>query len=64
MSSLMAKPKNKLEVVTTRLFARDVAELREIAETKGLAWQIELRLLVRRALAGDRREVLIVKDHQ
>ena len=36
--------------VYTRLFVEDVERLKKIAETKGYPWQIELRLLVRRAL--------------
>lgn len=39
-----------LTKIYTRLFAQDVETLKKIAETKGYPWQIELRMLVRRAL--------------
>jgi hypothetical protein len=39
-----------------------VKQIKQIATEKGLPWQIELRLLVRRALKGDRREVLMLKE--
>lgn len=54
--------KNKLVVVNTRLFADDVQQLRRIAAERGIPYQTELRLLVRRALRGERREVLMLKD--
>jgi hypothetical protein len=40
----------KLEAVHTRLFADDLAELRRRAALRRIGWQVELRLLVHRAL--------------
>ena len=54
----------KLQAVYTRLFADDIAEIKRIAAETALPWQIELRQLVRRALRGERREVIILKDQQ
>ena len=54
--------KNKLHPVNTRLFADDVKQLQRIAETQGIPWQVELRLLVRRALKGERRDVVMLKE--
>jgi hypothetical protein len=48
--------------VHTRFFKSDVAEIQRIAAEKGLPWQIELRLVVRRALKGERREVLVLSE--
>lgn len=48
--------------VHARLFSDDVAQLKKIAAQSRLSWQVELRQLVHRALAGDRREVIVVKD--
>jgi hypothetical protein len=48
--------------VHTRFFASDVAEVQRIAAEKGLPWQIELRLVVRRALKGERREVVVLRE--
>jgi hypothetical protein len=52
----------KLIEVHARLFPEDVRELKRIAKERGISWQIELRLLVRRALRGDHREVIVLKD--
>jgi hypothetical protein len=54
----------KLVEVHARLFPDDVAELKRLAGISGLTYQIELRLLVRRALRGERREVVVLKDQQ
>lgn len=56
------RSENKLMEVHSRLFAADVAELKRRAETAGIPWQIELRLLVRRALAGERREIRVLTE--
>lgn len=52
----------RLVEVHTRLFPEDVAELKKIALKNGIAWGIELRMLVRRALRGERREVTIIAE--
>ncbi len=39
-----------LRVVHTRLFAEDVKSVQRMAKERGIAWQTELRLLVRKAL--------------
>lgn len=46
-----------------RLFAHDVDQLKRIALERGIPWPIELRLLVRNALKGQRNEVVILKEH-
>lgn len=53
---------NELLEVHTRLFFRDVEAIKRIAVERGVAWQIELRLLVRRALKGEIREVVMLKE--
>lgn len=52
----------KLVEAHCRLFADDVEALKRIAISNGTRWHIELRLLVRRALRGERREVIVLKD--
>jgi predicted DNA binding CopG/RHH family protein len=52
----------KLERVNARLFAADVLTIKKIAAQRGLPWHIELRMLVRRALKGETREILMLKD--
>lgn len=54
----------KLIGVNTRLFADDVDTLKRMAAESTLPWQVELRLLVRRALRGEKREVIVLKDQQ
>lgn len=54
----------KLVEVHARLFPDDVEELKRRAAESGLSYHIELRLLVRRALRGEKREVLVIKDQQ
>ena len=58
----MPKKPPALVEVHTRLFADDVATLKRIAAERVIPWQIELRLLVRRALRGETREVLVLKE--
>ena len=53
---------NKLKQVNVRLFEKDVRTIQQIAAKQGLPWQIELRLLVRRALAGEVRPVMVLKE--
>jgi hypothetical protein len=55
-------PTPQLVEVHTRLFAEDVVELKRRAAQQGLPWQIELRLTIRRALKGERREVLVFTE--
>lgn len=59
---MATKRKAKLLPVNVRLFSEDVAEIKQIAEEQGGSWQVELRMTVRRALRGQRREVTIIKD--
>lgn len=58
----MSNNRPKLTPVNTRLFADDVKAIKEIAAEQGLPWQVELRLLVRRALKGEKREVVLLKE--
>ncbi len=53
---------NALVEVHARLFADSVEEIKKIADERGVPWQIELRLLVRRALRSERREVVVIKE--
>jgi hypothetical protein len=46
--------KNKLVRLHTNFFASDIAEVKKIAEDAGLAWQIQLRMLVRKVVAEHR----------
>lgn len=46
-----------------RLFAEDVAALKLRATERGVPWHVELRLLVRDALRGTRREVVVLKEN-
>lgn len=50
-----AKDKNAwhLQATHTRLFAADIARLKHLAEARGIGWQVELRLLVHRALEAE-----------
>lgn len=48
--------KNKLVRLHTNFFAADIADVKKIAAESGLAWQIQLRMLVRKALI-DHREL-------
>ncbi len=43
-------PNNAVRECHVRLFDEDVQELQAIAAETGVSWQIELRLLVRKAL--------------
>lgn len=54
--------RNALIEVHMRLFALDVAQIKAIAAERGMKWQVELRMLVRRTLAGERREVVLLKE--
>lgn len=58
----MSNTNNNLSLVTTRLFSSDVSLLKRLAKSNGSKWQIELRQLVRRALKGEKREIVILKD--
>lgn len=58
----MGAKKNHVEEVHARLFADDIRELKRIASEHGSKWQFELRLLVRRALKGERREIAILRE--
>lgn len=50
--------------VHTRFFADSIVEVKKIAAQRGIPWQIELRLILRRALKGDRREVVVLTDER
>lgn len=52
----------RLVEVHARLFPDDFETLKRRAEENGVSLQIELRQLVRRALKGERREVLVLKE--
>ncbi len=56
----MTTKKPKLVEVHARLFAEDVRDLKKIALERGSAWHSELRQLVRRALKGEKREVIVI----
>lgn len=56
------KDPDRLRAIHIRLFEGDVLEVKRIAKERGLPYQIELRMLVRRALKGDRREVVVMKE--
>jgi hypothetical protein len=57
----MSEP-GDLKEVHTRLFRQDVAMLKRVAKERGSQWQVELRQLVHRALKGERREIVVLKD--
>lgn len=48
--------------IHTRLFQEDLVKLKQIAGESRLKWQVELRMLVHRALKNERREVLVLKE--
>lgn len=52
----------RLVEVHARLFDEDIAMIKRIAAVSGLPWQTELRLLLRRSLRGEVREVLMLKE--
>jgi predicted DNA binding CopG/RHH family protein len=52
----------KLKEVHTRLFERNVSQVKKIAASKGIPWQVELRLLVDRALKGEKQDFIVVKE--
>lgn len=56
------KSPNALLPVSVRLFSSDVEQIKAIAFERGVPWQIELRMLIRRSLKGERREVVILKE--
>lgn len=56
------KKRNATHSVHARLFVEDIARLKKIAEQHGLPWQIELRLLVHRALRGEQRDIVVIKE--
>lgn len=51
-----------LKEAHVRLFSDDIELLKKLAAAHGFSWQIELRLLVRRALKGQQREMIILKE--
>lgn len=61
--SAKKKTKNTLREVHARLFDDDVETLIKIAEERRTKWQMELRLLVHRALKGERREFVTIKEN-
>lgn len=50
-----------LREIHCRIFHEDVELLQKLAEEHGVPWQVELRLLVRRALRGEKKEILVLK---
>ena len=54
--------RNALVEVHSRLFAVDIEQIKKIAAERGMKWQIELRMLVRRGLSGEKREVVLLKE--
>lgn len=52
-----SRKKNPTRACSVRLFEADVKTLHNVAEKRGTSWQIELRLLVRRAL-----RVMVIED--
>jgi hypothetical protein len=58
----MSKAANRLKVVTARIFAADIVTLKRLADQRGSKWQIELRMLVRRALKGEAKDFFLVKE--
>lgn len=54
----------KLVQVNVRLLSENVAKIKQIAAERGIPWQVELRLLVRRALLGQQQDFIIIKDKQ
>jgi predicted DNA binding CopG/RHH family protein len=48
--------------VHARFFAEDVEMVKRVAAEKGLPWQIELRLTLRRALKGATEKFLVLGD--
>lgn len=44
-----------------RLFAEDIELIQKMALEHGVPWQVEIRLLVRRALRGEKKEILVLK---
>jgi predicted DNA binding CopG/RHH family protein len=59
---LKQKPRAALVPVNTRLYADDLALLKRIAAERRIPYQIELRQLVHRALKGEKREILMLKE--
>lgn len=54
------KPAARVLQVHARLFSEDIDDLKKIAEARGTPWQLELRLLVHRALKGVKQGVQIL----
>lgn len=52
----------KLIAVHTHLFSDDIVMLKRVAENKRSKWQVELRMLVHRALQGEQREIVVLKE--
>lgn len=54
--------KRTLVHVHTRLFSEDVRTLQGLASERGTSLHAELRALVRRALRGEKRDFLVLKE--
>ncbi len=50
MSTERGSKKNKLVRLHTNFFTSDIDDVKKIAAEAGLAWQIQLRMLLRKAL--------------
>lgn len=59
---MSGKGQSALYDTHVKLFRDDVTELQKVAEVRRSKWQVELRQLVHRALKGERRELLLIKD--
>lgn len=58
----MVKRKVGLVPIHIRIFADDLALLKRIAAERRTPYQTELRLLIHRALKGERRDVVLLKE--
>ncbi len=61
-SLVRERDKARLKEAHVRLFAEDVELLEKIAAKNGTHWQIELRVLLRRALRGEPLSITIIKE--
>lgn len=60
----MAKANKEPDTIAAhvRIQRQDMLALQKMAKVSGVTWQMELRMLVHRALRGERREVMVLKD--
>ncbi len=55
---------DELVKVHTHLFKGDVAHVKRAAAQQSRKWQVELRHILRRAIRGEQREVLVIKERE